>query len=714
MVRIILRDGRVAELRPAEQTAADIEIIQALFREASPDSLYFRFFHAIREVPERTVREMIGDGGRTALSLLCLAGARALGLGSYAVTDEGCAEVSFLVADSHHGKGLGTLLLEHLADIAWRHGFRQFEANVLPQNRKMLQMFLDSGYEVQQTHESDIVHVVLPLTRTDRARALRDLREKHAAIASLAPFFHPATVAVVGASRDPDRLGHRLFQHILTGGFTGTVYPVNPSAHTVGSIRAYPAVSAVPDPVDLAVIVVPAEQTESVITDCIQAKVRAVMICSSGFAESGPDGQRLQQTVVEKLRSVGCRLIGPNSLGLINAAPSVHLNASFAPNIPDAAGIAIASHSGALGIAILDYARRIHLGVSSFVSLGNKADISSNDLLEYWEDDPDTQMILLYLESFGNPRKFSRIARRITRTKPIIAVKSGRTLRSQTTLPAPVHRPAPDAVVAGLFEQTGVIRVDTLQEMFEVAALLQASPLPKGRRVAVVTNTAGGGLMAVDALQEHGLTFVEPIVDLGYSALAEGYRQVLPQVLLDPSVDAIVILFAPVGLSEVGAVKRAIIDAIDAASAQPQYQPKPIVANFLMTEDYLIRAMEAGGQRIPIYPFPEQAVRALAKVVTYAEYVHRHPGRLPDPSDFHVETARALIRSAHASVPRVEWSGPACTPFLQAIGVRSPYMATGSILPDTASPAITINVWSAPLFGPVMEVHGPRHLGGVQ
>jgi acyl-CoA synthetase (NDP forming)/GNAT superfamily N-acetyltransferase len=696
MTRIILRDGKVAELRRAKKDAEDHALVKALFNRASADSLYFRFFHTVREVSDSVIDDMLGGNGKDQLSLLCLAGDKALGIGTYVRVSEDTAEVAFLVDDELHGKGFGTLLLEHLAQEAWHYGFKQFEAFVIDGNYKMLQVFRSSGYELRQTSETGNMHLVLPLTHTDRVRSLRASREKLATQASLTPFFTPKSVAVIGASRDPHGLGHLVFRNILNGGFQGTVYPVNPSAQTVASVRAYATLKDLPEPIDLAVIVVPASEVLDVVDQCVEAQVGAVMILSAGFAERGAEGAQLQQEVVRRLRHGGCRLIGPNSLGLVNTVSDVQLNASFASHIPSTQGLSIASQSGALGIAILEYASRIGVGVTHFVSMGNKADVSSNDLIQYWEDDPATRLIALYIESFGNPRKFSRLARRITRKKPILVVKGAqspltRSISGTATMPSS----ASEGVVDALFQQTGVIRLDTLQEMFDVAALLANQPLPRGRRVAIVTNSAGGAVITADALLKEHLNFVHPVIDLGFNALAEGYREVLPQVLRDDTVDTVVVLYVPVGVSDQDAIVTAIAEAVDEVASEG-IEHKPIVANFLTTGDYLVHYIHTKTQRIPVYPFPEQAVRALAKVNAYADYLARDRGHIPDLAGADAEHARAIVRKFLTGGPL---PAEVCDDVLVAMGVENTELAAPEVRAK-----VRIDITPDPLFGPVMRV----------
>lgn len=708
MTRVILRDGRAAEFRPARPS--DRDTVRRLFGTASPESLYFRFFHVIREVPDEVIEAMVSADGVNDATLLCMAGDQPLGIGTYNRVDDETAEVAFLVDDHMHGKGIGTLLLEHLAEIAWQNGFRFFEAYVLYDNEKMMGVFLSSGYEIRSEHQSGVAHLVLKLAQTERIRALQETREKLATAASLAPFFHPTTLAVVGASRDPKGLGHVLFRHILEGGFQGIAYPVNPVARSVAGVRAFPSLQELPEPVELAVVAVPPDQVSPVVDDCVKTGVRSVIIITSGLPEEEEKGVPTPAELAARLRRAGARLLGPNSLGLVNTDPNVRLNASFAPRFPRRGSLAIASHSGALGITILEYAGRMGIGVSSFASMGVKADVSGNDLLQYWEDDPETDMIALYLESFGNPRKFSRITRRITRKKPIVAVKGASTEGgTAVSLTGSVLPRARDVLVDALFRQAGIIRVNTLQEMFDVTALLASAPLPRGDRVAIVTNTAGGAVMAVDALHNEGLRMAGPPVDLGTVALADGYRKALPKLLHDPGVDAVLVLFTPVGVSDDREVARALAEALREAASDPaegNFTPKPVVANFLMTEDNFVHAIDAGVQRIPVYPFPEQAVRALAKVAAYGAYRQKPVGRIPDLEGADTDRARQIIRGHRPDAAErarvVEWMPrELCNEVLDAMGIRRSVGVAGAAM------WFSVTAELDPLFGMILFVGSP-------
>ena len=698
MARIILRDGRVADLREAHATENDRRMLRALFHQASPDALYHRFFHVVKEVTDADIDRMILSDNR-GKSLVCVAQNQILGIGHYVMVSCTMAEVAFFVDERIQGRGLGTLLLEHLAQIAWRLGILQFEAYVLSENRRMLKVFQDSGYEIQERHESGVIHLVLPLQQTERIHALAGAREKLATAASVRAFFEPSVIAVIGASRDSHRLGHLLLQHVLQGPFSGVVYPVNPSAHAILGVRAYTRVKAVPDQVDLAVVVVPRDLVLGVINDLIEARVKAVLVTSAGFSDQDDEGTRLEKGIAQMLQHEGIRLIGPNSLGIINTDDKLSMNASFSPNLPQRGTVAIASQTGALGIAILDYASRMGVGVSSFVSTGNKADVSSNDLLQYWEDDMGTHMILLYLESFGNPRKFTRIARRITQHKPILVVKSA---RSSDAVLAPEALPQhyeDDTIVKALFQQTGIIRADTLQELFDVAALLTSMPLPNGKRVQVIANASGAAVITVDSLKADGMRLAHPPVDLGFTALAPRYYEEVHKALEDPEVDAIIVLFIPVGISEKTGVSEALLQAVRESGLV-----KPIVANFLATGPNPIDYIQGESFCIPIYPFPELAVRALVQVSRYASYCRQPLGHLPDLPKVNTGEARRLVHS---------WQ----TPENLLIGEDRvlPLLREVGIVPESHEDhqdiSLTIGIYcrTDSLFGPVITADSPNH-----
>ena len=515
---------------------------------------------------------------------------------------------------------------------------------------------------------------------------------------TLRPFFHPRVIAVIGASRHRGSIGAEIFHNLVEGGFHGRTIPINPHADEIASIRAYPRVVDVADEIDLAVIAIPAAGVESAIDDCIAARVPAIVVITAGFGEIGDAGRTVEARLRDKVRAAGIRMIGPNCMGVLNADPAVQMNATFSPVFPPSGPIAFSSQSGALGLAILEYARRLNIGISSFASVGNKADVSSNDLIEYWADDPQTSVILLYLESFGNPRRFGEIARRVGKVKPIVAVKAGRSRAGARA--ACSHTGAlasSDVVVDALFRDAGVIRTETLEELFDVATLVAHQPIPAGRRVAILTNAGGPGILAADACEALGLT-VSPLaqdtvaalrsflpatasvanpVDMIATASADHYRRALPLLLADPAVDAVLAIFIPPLVTNSADVARAIADAARASS-------KPVLANFFGAEgvpDILAP--------VPCYVFPEAAVRALAHAVTYGEWRARPIGIISAMPPSCVTVARSVVDQA---VRRGGgWlSMRECLALLGAGGIRAAAMRVVASAGDAAAAASAI------------------------
>jgi len=663
--QVLLRDGRPAYLRRAG--LKDLEALERLVERTSPESLYFRFFGGIKanrdaarallaQSPEGvgiTLIVTVGDGDREEV----------VGVGGFTPAGKDEAEVGFLVRDDFHGKGIGTLLLERLALAAEEQGIRRLSAYVLPDNQKMLEVFQHSGFEVTRRYEGGELQISLDIEPTQASVALAEERDRQATRASLEPFFRPRSVAVVGASRQPGSIGYRVLHNLISSGFQGPVFPINPKAKVVGSILAYPSVKDVPYDIDLAIIAVPQPAVLSVVDDCAAKGVRALVILTAGFAETGPEGKELQDRLVRKVRGAGMRMVGPNCLGFLNMNEEVRLNATFSPTTPPPGRVAMSSQSGALGLAIIEYARELGLGLSSFVSVGNKADVSGNDLIQYWEDDPDTGLILLYLESFGNPRRFSRIARRVARKKPIIAVKSGRTAAGKRA--AGSHTAAlagSDVGAAALFRQAGVIRVDTLEEMFDVASFLAHQPVPKGNRVAILTNAGGPGILCADTCEAEGLrlptlseesqkalrAFLPPTasvanpVDMVASASADDYRRALPILLDDPNVDSVITIFIPTGAVDAQSVSASIKQGRESAQTGRE---KPLLACF-MGHQGMTSPLADEAEAIPSYRFPESAARALAKAAEYGAWLRRPQGIIPALDRIDVERARAVCENA--------------------------------------------------------------------
>jgi acetyl coenzyme A synthetase (ADP forming)-like protein len=653
---VVLRDGSTLALRAASR--ADVPALVEFFAELSKESRYFRFLGSPK-LDEGTVERLLPPDRSRGYAMVGECAGRIVAFAGYN-RNPGAerAEVAFAVADSLQGRGVGTRLLERLAEIARSEGIRAFEAQALGENRKMIRVFYDSGFAVSGRTESGVYSGELLLDVTPGFAERSAERAELAATASMRSFFEPKVVAVIGANRERGGIGAEILHHLLATRFNGTVVPVHPTAKEVQGLAAYPRVSAVPGPVDLAVIVVPAAKVLEVVDDCLAKSVRALCVISAGFSEAGPEGRAREQALLEKVRTAGCRLVGPNCLGLLNTDPEVRLNATFSPVYPPAGSVAMSTQSGALGLAILDYALKLHIGISSFVSVGNKADVSGNDLIQFWAHDPRTSVILLYLESFGNPKKFGEIARRVSRTKPIVAVKAGRS--SSGARAAQSHTGAlavPDSVVDGLFRQAGVIRTDTLDQMFDVAALLAHQPVPQGRRVAILTNAGGPAILAADACEANGLELpalsqatrdelrsflpaaasVGNPVDMLAQAAAEHYRRALTALLRDDGVDSVVVIFIPPLVTDPADVAQAIADAARNA------EEKPIVGVFMSSQG--APSVLAG---VPCHDFPEPAAIALARVTDYGEWKRRPAGTVPSLDGIRRDDAKQVVARALA------------------------------------------------------------------
>jgi acetyl coenzyme A synthetase (ADP forming)-like protein len=663
---VVLVDGgtvHVRSIRPDDGPA-----LVAFHEGLSQDTVYFRFFSAKPRLSAAEVEHFTHVDHDTRVALVAVLGGRIVGVARYERTPrEREAEVAFVVADEHQGRGIGTVLLEHLASAARERGITRFVAETLPGNRRMLEVFRAAGFDETARYDDGVVHVELAIEPTDRARAAMEAREHRAEARSVARLLTPRSVAVIGASRQPPTVGHQVLRNLLAGGFVGPVYPVNAGATHVASVKAYPTVLDVPDEVDLAVVAVPAAAVLDVIEQCGLKGVAGVVVLSAGFGEV-PGGAGSEAALRDRAHGHGMRLVGPNCIGVANT--SVGLNATFSPYAPRPGRIAMQSQSGALGIAVLERSARIGLGVSSFVSVGNKADVSGNDLLQYWEDDPGTDVVLLYLESFGNPRKFSRIARRVSRRKPIVAVKSGRStagVRAASSHTAAMA--SPDVAVDALFRQTGVVRVDTLDELFDMALLLGSQPLPRGRGVAIVGNSGGPGILATDACDGAGLTVpeltpptqaalrqvVDPNaavanpIDLVASATPEIYEQALRLVLADERVNAALVICTPT----FAAPPAGVATVLGRVAAD---QDKPLLGCFLAAPEIPPLLREDGaGTHVPAFASPEPAARALARAAAYAEWRRRPPGAVPDLDGFDADRAHAVADAFLTDKPDGGW-----------------------------------------------------------
>lgn len=646
---VVAADGGTFHLRPIRPDDADALV--AFHAGLSQRTRYLRYFSAYPRIPERDLYRFTHVDHRDRVALVAVLGGEIIAVGRYErQPDRDEAEVAFVVADEHQGRGIGSVLLEHLAAAAREVGLRRFVAVVLAENVNMIRVFREAGYETTRHVEYGEVTLEFAVDETALTEAVMREREQRAEARSVARLLRPGSVAVVGATNDEGKIGHAVFENLLRMGFNGRLYPVNPQARHVGGVPAYPSVLDIPDGVDLVVIATPAATVPEVVEQCAQRGVHGLVVISGGFGERGTEaeraaGQQAQRELVVAARSRGMRVVGPNCLGIVNTEIGVHLNASLAPLFPVAGRVGFFSQSGALGVTILGEAARRGLGVSTFVSAGNRADVSGNDLLQYWESDEHTDVVLMYLESFGNPRKFARLTRRLGRRKPIVAVKSGVGAvvpgLEQTSVEVP------EISARTLFDASGVIRVETVSGMFDVALLLSTQPLPAGDRVAVVGNSTAIGVLVANACAAEGLRLTR-LDDTGVDADGAAFETALRTAVEDPAVDAVTVVFVPPLQRGVGDEVAAAVRAVAASSA------KPVLSTFLGFEG-VPEALAAGDRQargsVPSYPSPERAVRALARAVRYAAWRSTPRGTPPAFTDLDLGAARELVQQVLDAAP---------------------------------------------------------------
>ena len=649
---MILRDGRTLRLRPPR--LADAAALRRFFDQLTDRSRYLRF-HGMADVDAALLTRHLDPDWTNAGAYVGVERrgrrSRIVAVGNYIrIAGSTEAEAAFAVTDALQGHGVGTRLLECLAAAAHHAGISAFWAEVLAADAPMLDVFSHAGFDTQMSGALGTVRVRFPIAATPELRERIDARDHEAVRRSMEPLLAPRSVAVIGASSRRGSIGGELFRNMLDAGFAGPVHPVNRTGTPVAGHLAYRRIADIGEAVDLAVVCVPGASVVGQVREALDAGTRSVCVITAGFSESGGAGRRRERRLLELVRSRGVRLVGPNCLGI--AVPALGLNATFAPGAFPRGTIGFSSQSGALGLAVLEHARRQGLGLSGFVSVGNKADVSSNDLLEWWDDDPDTNVVMLYMESFGNPRKFARLARRVSRHKPVIALKAGAT--SAGARAAGSHTAAlagSDTAVDALFHQAGVIRVRTLEELIDLAGLLSRQPLPAGPRVAVLTNAGGLGILCADACEASGLTLpaltaasrrrlramlppeasVTNPVDMLGSATADSYREALPVLVADPNVDAVIVLFAPPVIADPEDVAAAIDEVTRTAGAD-----KPVLA-VVMGASRASARPGAGDVRLPRVsgtgPRPSGAVRPITRRTrdaTRRATTGRHRGRRAD------------------------------------------------------------------------------------
>jgi acyl-CoA synthetase (NDP forming)/RimJ/RimL family protein N-acetyltransferase len=645
---VVLSDGGTVHLRPI--VPSDGDALLAFHGRMSERTRYLRYFGAYPHIPPRDLERFTTVDHRDRVAFVALLGDDIVAVARYERIDHGpSAEVAFVVEDRHQSRGLGPILLEHLAAAARERGIARFEAEVLAENAAMLGVFRAAGYHLAREMDEGVFHLEFAIDPTEESVAVARSREQAADARSVFNLLHPRSVALIGASTDPGKVGYAVLGNLLRADFTGPVFPVNAEHRAVRGVRAYASVLDIPDPVDLAVVAVPAEHMDEVMDACLAKGVKALVVISSGFGESGPAGEGAERKLVTEARAHGMRVVGPNALGVVNTDPSVRLNATLAPVLPGRGRTGFFSQSGALGIAILADAKARGLGLSTFVSAGNRADVSGNDLLQYWETDPATDVVLLYLESFGNPRKFARVARRLGLVKPIVAVKSGRNAILPALAATSVE--VDEASVQALFEQAGVIRVESIAQLFDTALLLAHQPLPRGRRVAVVGNSSAIGVLAADAALGQGLELAGVPVDVGAAAGPEVLADAVRAELRRDDVDALVVVFVPPLSIPGAAYARALREA-----AGDEGRDKPIVSTFLATEGIPAELAVPGADgspargSIPSYPSPERAVLALARATRYAQWRAAPKGHLVRPDGLDPAAARGIVDAVLSGV----------------------------------------------------------------
>ncbi|MFF7724346.1 GNAT family N-acetyltransferase [Streptomyces luteogriseus] len=687
---VVLRDGGTARIRPI--TVDDADRLVSFYEQVSDESKYYRFFAPYPRLSAKDVHRFTHHDFVDRVGLAATVGGEFIATVRYdrigadgtpasAPADE--AEVAFLVQDAHQGRGVASALLEHIGAVARERGIRRFAAEVLPANTKMIKVFTDAGYTQKRSFEDGVVRLEFDLEPTDRSLAVQYAREHRAEARSVQRLLAPGSVAVIGAGRTPGGVGRSVLGNIRDAGYSGRLYAVNKALpegqKELDGVPAHRSVRDIDGPVDLAVVAVPAEHVTEVVTECGEHGVQGLVVVSAGYAESGPEGRERQRALVRHARTYGMRIIGPNAFGIINTSPRVRLNASLAPEVPRPGRIGLFAQSGAIGIALLS---RLHrrgggvtgvTGVSTFVSSGNRADVSGNDVLQYWYEDPDTDVVLMYLESIGNPRKFTRLARRTAAAKPLVVVQGARHGAAPQGHAVRATR-LPHATVSALLRQAGVIRVDTITELVDAGLLLARQPLPAGPRVAILGNSESLGLLTYDACLAEGLR-PHPPQDLTTAASAADFHAALSRALADDRCDAVVVTAIPaVGEGSVG--DAALAEALRSASAAAPGKPVLVVHVELggLAEALSAAASTApqtgsdkpprnapgpapaaerlpttdapeGAHLIPAYPAAERAVRALGQAVAYAQWRRdaAEPGKVPEYEDVNERGAAALI-----------------------------------------------------------------------
>ncbi|MEU6538614.1 GNAT family N-acetyltransferase [Streptomyces sp. NPDC047000] len=779
---VVLRDGGTARIRPI--TADDAGRMVSFYEQVSDESKYFRFFAPYPRLSAKDVHRFTHHDFVDRVGLAATVGGEFIatvrydrigpgGMPASGAADE--AEVAFLVQDAHHGRGVASALLEHIAAVARERGIRRFVAEVLPANTKMIKVFTDAGYTQKRSFEDGVVHLEFGIEPTDRSLAVQRAREQRAEARSVRRLLAPGAVAVVGTGRAPGGVGRDVLDNIRDAGFTGRLYAVNRALpegqRELDGVPARRSVREIEGPVDLAVIAVPAEQVPGVLAECGEHGVQGLVVLSAGYAESGPEGLQRQRELVRQARAYGMRIVGPNAFGVMNTAPGVRLNASLAPALPRPGRIGVFAQSGAIGVALL---ARLHrrgggvtgvTGVSTFVSSGNRADVSGNDLMQYWYDDPDTDVVLMYLETIGNPRKFTRLARRTAAVKPLVVVQGAGSVPTGHAVRA---TRLPRATVSALLRQAGVMRVDTITELVDTGLLLARQPLPAGPRVAILGNSESLGLLTYDACLAEGLKPLRPL-DLTTGASADDFHAALTKALAGDECDAVVVTVIP-AVGEGASGDTALAEALQSAAWQVPGKPVLVVHVELGGLAAALSTAASTGPRtdddtgtgpepeptpgttaepapappapgsttatapgatapgatgtatrhvhsrlIPAYPAAERAVRALAEAVTYAQWRADAavPGKVPDHEDVDEKGAATVIGTLLARGQGLTLSDEETCELLGRYGIDV-HRALPAATPDAAAEAARTLGYPVALKATAPHLRHRADLGGVR
>lgn len=759
---VVLRDGGTARIRPI--TVDDADRLVSFYEQVSDESKYYRFFAPYPRLSAKDVHRFTHHDFVDRVGLAATVGGEFIatvrydrigadGMPASAPSDE--AEVAFLVQDAHQGRGVASALLEHIAAVARERGIRRFAAEVLPANTKMIKVFTDAGYTQKRSFEDGVVRLEFGLEPTDRSLAVQYAREQRAEARSVQRLLVPRSVAVVGVGRAPGGVGRGVLGNIREAGFTGGLYAVNKAfpedLKEVGGVPAHRSVREIDGPVDLAVVAVPAEHVPEVVADCGEHGVQGLVVVSAGYAEAGPDGRERQRALVRQARTYGMRIIGPNAFGVINTSEEVRLNASLAPEMPRPGRIGLFAQSGAIGIALLS---RLHrrgggvtgvTGVSTFVSSGNRADVSGNDVLQYWYEDPDTDVVLMYLESIGNPRKFTRLARRTAAAKPLVVVQGAGSAPQGHAVRA---TRLPHATVSALLRQAGVIRVDTITELVDAGLLLARQPLPAGPRVAILGNSESLGLLTYDQCLAEGLRPMRPL-DLTTGASAEDFHAALSRALADDTCDAVVVTAIPAigeaspGDAELAQALRSAAAGVpgkpvlvvhvelgglaEALSAAASTAPAPsgggdphrpverLPGIAAAVDKPAGTAADAGSRLIPAYPAAERAVRALGEAVKYAQWRREatDPGKVPEYDDIDEKGAARLIDGMLARGQGLTLGTEETCELLGKYGIQV-HRALPAPTPDAAAEAARALGYPVALKATAPHLRHRADLGGVR